>query len=282
MAEFRTWAGAVFREWWGVNAGGPVVALLGVATAVVAILTRLFRWPVEATIGLSATTISWAVISAPIAAYLSWRKETRRLRDAWRNERQTLEGAWSRERSRSDEELEAANGQIASLRSTLDFIKVPQFADTMVTEARLIQCGDGLGLLLRLLVVNLGASSNIGRWIISASSNGRVVSATPSTIPIDIRRNVLRSTKFVHDVMLSPTLSSFNRHEQYRVELWAAFDVLDIDVPTLQTEFRDESGRLYRLPLSKKLLQQLQEEKNSEEPFVSDFPTLIPSPKKTS
>jgi hypothetical protein len=164
----------------------------------------------------------------------------------------------------------------------IDVIKIPQFGDTLVTEARLIQHGEGLGLLMRLLVINLGASSNIGRWVVTASANGRVVSATPSIIPRDIQLTILRSTKFVHDVMLNPTFSNFTRHERYRVELWAAFNVLDFDVTTLQIEFRDQPGRLYKLPLSGFLLQQLQDEKNSEEPFASDFPSLIPAPQKTN
>lgn len=68
-------------------------------------------------------------------------------------------------------QLDEANEQTDLYRMMVDMLKIANFSATQLAEARLVEHDGRLGFLARLRIVNLGAESKAGGWII----NGRHV-----------------------------------------------------------------------------------------------------------
>jgi hypothetical protein len=231
--------------------GGIVTAMLLVAAVVVSTVTLAERltvtWPA---ISLNSVTLFWALVSIPIATFELWKLDRRSHAEA----------------------LGKANGETALYKELVDRINEPDFRDSCITEARLIEHDCHLGFLARLVIINLGANARIVRWSVRAEANGIAVAGNVSQIPTEICRSVLGTTRFIHDLAVNIGLSPFCRRHSYRGELWAEFDSLEIDANSLVIEMRDENGRLYRLapdPVGTRLLE---DQRNSAEPFPTDIP----------
>jgi hypothetical protein len=156
-------------------------------------------------------------------------------------------------------------------------LNVPCFGHSDVVRARLFDYDGQLGVLFHLRMINIGAPSKIGNWQVSGISHTDEVAAKVGPIPDNIRRSVLTNSFSINDLSaadsraaiggLHPLLPGVGRFRPSGGVLWALFPVLDIKPASIRVSFIDEVGKRYFIAPSPAVRQNMQDEKDSLEPF---------------